>query len=102
MCPGSDDSNANVANKPSESTLPSIDSLQPLSIQLEQSTNSTLTTPSTSASGNENVSEHIDDVEKILKAIKNEFKEQDGAGIDGDNADNDVINVYSSDEEDGA
>lgn len=82
-----------------ETVQPNIDTLQPLTIQLEQSTTSTLTTPTTSTSGNDNVSERFDEVEQILKAIQDEFKEQDIIVIDDDNADNDIINVYSSAEE---
>lgn len=95
MCSGSDDSNANSTKKLNDSTLPSIDSLQPLSIQLEQST-----TPSTSGNSNGSGSEVVDDIDKILKAIKNEFKGPDTAINDGDNADC-IINVYDSSEEDG-
>lgn len=92
--------------------LPSIEILQPLTIGLEQTTTESYQTPTTSSSasvagGAAATTEptttpsdsSYDEVEQILRAIKGEFKEQDIIVIDGDNTDNDVINVYSSNEE---
>lgn len=98
------------ANEIIESALPSIDILQPLTIGLEQPSVESIPTPTTSSSAsvagiaaNEQTStaseSSYDEVEQILRAIKGEFKEQDIIVIDGDNTDNDVINVYSSNEE---
>lgn len=83
------------------SRLPSIDILQPLSIQLER-TNVSAAAPTTSSTVRETVN---DDVEQILKVIRKEFNEEDVIVIDDDIEndneveDNDVINVYSSAEE---
>lgn len=56
-------------------------------------TTSDLTTPTTSSSGNENVSERIDDVENILKAIKTEFKDKDGLVGSNEGTDNGLANA---------
>lgn len=100
-----------VANESVESALPSISILQPLTIGLEQPSAESIQTPTTSSSasvaGNAATTDpttatsesSYDEVEQILRAIKGEFKEQDIIVIDGDNTDNDVINVYSSNEE---
>lgn len=56
-------------------------------------TTSDLTTPTTSSSGNENVSERIDDVENILKAIKTEFKDKDGLVASNESTDNGLANA---------
>lgn len=104
-----------VPNESAESALPlpPIDILQPLTIGLEQPSAESFLTPTTSSSASvaggvaatteptttPSESSSYDEVEQILKAIKGEFKEQDIIVIDGDNTDNDVINVYSSNEE---
>lgn len=60
-------------------------------------TTSDLTTPTTSSSGNENVSERIDDVENILKAIKSEFNEKDGLVASNESTDNGLANALDED-----
>lgn len=54
-----------------DSILPSIDVLQPLTIQLEQ----TLITPTTSTSRSDSGSNNFDEVQEILKVINTEFNE---------------------------
>lgn len=56
-------------------------------------TTSDLTTPTTSSSGNENVSERIADIENILKAIKTEFKDKDGLVASNESTDNGLTNA---------
>lgn len=60
-----------------------------------------MTTPTTSASGTENVNGRIEDVENFLKAIKTEFNDKDGLVASNENADNNVVNINSSGDEDG-
>lgn len=62
-------------------------------------TTSDLTTPSTSSSGNENVSERIDDVENILKAIKTEFKDKDELVASNESTDNGLANALDAEGE---
>lgn len=109
LCNGNADVGA-IESTESALPLPPIDNLQPLAIGLEQPSAESILTPTTSSSASvagvaateptTGTSESsYDEVEQILRAIKGEFKEQDIIVIDGDNTDNDVINVYSSNEE---
>lgn len=109
LCNGNDESGT-VETTESALPLPPIDILQPLTIGLEQPSAESVLTPTTSSSASAGVAtasgpatapseSSYDEVEQILRAIKGEFNEQDIIVIDGDNTDNDVINVYSSNEE---
>lgn len=82
--------------------LPSIELLQPLSIHLERA-NMPADTPTTSSVGNETSSDHIDDVEQILKVIKKEFSDEDVIIIDdeSDIKDSNILNASAEIEKSG-
>lgn len=80
-----------------DALLPSIDMLQPLSIHLECSNVAVAPITTSDSNTNDTNNDSLDDVEKILKAIRKEFNEEEDVDEGGEAID---IREYSSNEDD--